>query len=381
MKKAILLVIAAVSLCLSLVPGTAEAQTAPTVSKTSVDIKFPTQMDFSITATGNSNISDVRLRYTVQQESFAEVTSEVAVPVTSAKTVSTHWVMDMRQTGGFPPGTTVHYWWVVRDASGGRVETLPTAVDFNDTRYKWQKKSEGLVDLYWYSGSNTFANELMAAAQDGLTKLAGNTGARLKKRVSLYIYASSTDLKGALIFPYEWTGGLTLANFSTIVLGIAPSDLAWGKRAIAHELTHMVVHQVTSNPYSDLPRWLDEGLAVYNEGPLDASMGTALQRAVGSSGLISVQSLASPFSTDAQVANLSYAESFSIVEYLVTAQGQAKMLELLNVFSKGSRYDDALQSVYGFDVAGLNSRWHDYVYKLFNKTTRPAVSLPVAGGA
>src|SRR5512138_2505946 len=105
MRKAILLVITAVSLCLTVVPITAGAQTAPAITKTSVDIKFPTQMDFSVTATSNSKISDVRLRYTVQQESFAQVTSEVMLPVTSATTVSTHWVMDMRQTGGFPPGT------------------------------------------------------------------------------------------------------------------------------------------------------------------------------------------------------------------------------------------------------------------------------------
>jgi hypothetical protein len=379
MKKVVLLFITMALLSLTLLTEAAGAQTRLTVSKASVDIKFPMQMEFRMTATSNANISDVRLRYTVEQETFAQVTSEVTVPVAASATANAHWIMDMRKTGGFPPGTAVRYWWVVRDAAGGRIETPPAAADFNDSRYKWQKKSEGMVDLYWYDGGNSLANELMSAAQESLTKLASSTGAKLKKQVRLYIYASSTDLKGALIFPYEWTGGLTLAGFSTIVLGIAPSNLAWGKRAVAHELTHLVIHQVTHNPYNDLPRWLDEGLAVYNEGTLDAVMGSALQRAVNTDSLISVQSLASPFSTDAQVANLSYAESYSVVEYLVTAHGQAKMLELLNVFSQGSQYDDALQRVYGFDVAGLNSRWRDYVYRLFNKTTKPAVALPPVG--
>jgi hypothetical protein len=33
------------------------------------------------------------------------------------------------------------------------------------------------------------------------------------------------------------------------------------------------------------------------------------------------------------------------------------MAELLKVFKEGSRYDDALQKVYGFDMDGLDAQW------------------------
>ncbi len=114
-----------------------------------------------------------------------------------------------------------------------------------------------------------FANQLMTIAQQALTRLEGNTGAHLVRPIRIYIYASAQDLQGAMIFPEEWTGGVAFTEYGIVAIGIAPDNLAWGQTAIAHELTHLVVHQMTFNPYNELPTWLDEGLAVYNQGPLD----------------------------------------------------------------------------------------------------------------
>jgi hypothetical protein len=355
-------------------PSPAGAQGTLAVVKSAAEVKYPLQVNFSLSAKSSVTISDIRLRYSVEQDSFAEVTSETYLSFTPASAVNAQWTMDMKRIGGFPPGTVIRYWWVIKDASGARIETPPSRVDFEDNRYSWQNLTEGLVNLYWYSGGTAFAKEVMAVAQEALTRLSVDTGAQIKKPVKIYVYGSNQDLLGALIFPYEWTGAVTYSQYGTIVMGVSPANIAWGKRVVAHELSHLVIHQVTFNPYNDLPRWLDEGLAVYNEGLLDVSFGTALKRAVDSGNLISVRSLASPFSANAEQASLSYAESYSFVSYLISTYGQKKMLELLNLFSRGSTYDDALRTEYGFDSDGLNGMWRDYVKKLF-QTGRPAVAF------
>jgi len=74
-----------------------------------------------------------------------------------------------------------------------------------------------------------------------------------------------------------------------------------------------------------------------------------------------VQSLSSPFSAYADKALLSYAQSYSLVEFLITSYGQAKMLELLNTFRQGSSYDAALERVYDFDMDELDSLWREYI--------------------
>jgi Peptidase MA superfamily len=378
MRRLLLALLGMLAIAGLLCPVATEAQSSLAVTRSTAEVKFPLQMIFSVSAKSDANISDIRLRYSVDQESFAQVISEAYVTFAPGTNVNAQWTMDMRRIGGFPPGTTIHYWWVIKNVSGARTETDPAVVVFDDNRYKWQTENEGLVNLYWYSGAKSFADQVMSAAQEALDKLAEDTGAGLKNPVKIYVYASTQDLLGALIFPYEWTGAVTFSQYGSIAIGMSPANLTWGKRAIAHELAHMVIHQVTLNPYSDLPRWLDEGLAVYSEGLLDVSFSSALKKAVESNSLMSVRTLSSPFSANSELAALSYAESFSFVSYLISTYGEDKMHALLEVFSKGSTYDNALQSVYGFDSDGLNDRWLQYANDLF-RTKKPAVSLAGAG--
>jgi hypothetical protein len=272
----------------------------------------------------------------------------------------------------------VGYWWTVTDDKGVRIETEMTKISVNDARYSWQSLTEGKVTLYWYEGDETFAWELMDVARQTLVLLAENTGAELEKPVNIYIYASSQDLLGAMIFPQEWTGGVAYTRFSTIAIGIPQENLDWGKRAMVHEFTHLVIHQMVFNPYNDLPTWLDEGLAMYAEGGLEPVFAALLDKATAEDGLVSVRSLSSPFSAYANEASLSYAESYSLVEYLVSNYGQGKMLMLLNTFGEGSSYDGALESVYDFDSDGLDVLWQDYAAKQYQgEEGKVIVTLPV----
>jgi hypothetical protein len=170
-----------------------------------------------------------------------------------------------------------------------------------------------------------------------------------------------------MIFPNEWTGGVAFTSYNIVAIGISPSNLSWGQGAMTHELTHIVVNQVIFNPYNDLPVWLNEGLAMYSEGPLSSQFTSPLKAAIVNNTLISVRSLSSPFSAYPDKANLSYAESYSFVDYLVSQHGSEKMLALLNAFKQGSTYDGALQSVYGFDMEGLNSQWNTWVKTQYGK--------------
>jgi hypothetical protein len=359
MKRKILILLLAVLFLVPLIPGSAAAADALTVTGSSAQVNFPASITFSISARSDVNISDIRLRYTIERMEFATIISEVVVDFQPAKTVNANWVWDMRRTGGLPPGTGVNYWWTVEDSSGKSVETVPQKVVIQDNRYTWHTSQQGKVTLYWYKGDNSFAAQLMDAAQQALGKLSENSGAELNSAVSIYIYASADDLQGSMIFPQEWTGGVAFTEYGTVAIGIAPtaSDIAWGKRAIAHELTHLVVHQVVFNPYNDLPVWLDEGLAMSSEGPLEDYFVSALSKAEKDNTLLSIRSLSSPFSAYSDVSILSYAESYEAVQYLINEYGRQKMYELLDTFRQGSGYDEALEKVYGFDMDALNMLW------------------------
>jgi hypothetical protein len=57
------------------------------------------------------------------------------------------------------------------------------------------------------------------------------------------------------------------------------------------------------------------------------------------------------------VSYLSYAESYSVVDYLIRNYGKERMFQLLDTFHQGSTYDGALRKVYGLDTKSLNTEW------------------------
>ena len=148
-----------------------------------------------------------------------------------------------------------------------------------------------------------------------------------------------------------------------VALGVSTAQLGWGEGAMAHEMAHLVVHQVTMNGYGiSLPNWLDEGLAMYAEGELSSDMAAALSSAVKRDRLDSVQSLSSSFPADTAGATLAYAESYSLVEFLLDNKGgKENMLELLGAIRAGSGYQDALQEVYGLSISQLDYQWKQYL--------------------
>jgi len=356
MIKRIGLVILA--LLLLLVSSPVKAESDISVLDTSVTIDFPYSLAFNLEAESSADIVDARIHYQVDRMNYAQVVSEGWAEFIPTTRVETSWVWDMRKAS-LPPGAQVTYWWTIKNADGEELQTLPKVVYFEDDRYQWQSLTEGDITIFWYHGDDEFANELMDACQEGLARLTQEFGAYLQRPINIYVYASSQELQGAMIFPQEWTGGVAFTEFGIIAIGISPDSIDWGKEALVHELTHLVVHQLVFSPYGSLPVWLDEGLAMYNEGELSPQLRSRLEEAISEGKLLSVRSLCSPFSADPEKAYLSYAESYSLVEYLLGNYSGDNMLDLLTLIKQGSTYDEALTEAYGFDIDGLDTRWRE----------------------
>jgi hypothetical protein len=349
------------ALLLLLRPSPVAAETGIAVIASDVDVDFPSRAVFTVQAESYVDIVDVRLRYQVDRMNYAEVVSEGWADFTPDTRIEANWVWDMTNAG-LPPGSEVAYWWVIEDDDGNRIETSPEKMHFDDSRFTWHSLTSSVGDgagmtLSWYTGGDSFARELMNTCEEGLARLTQDIGAYPERPIKIYIYASASDLRGAMVYSQEWTGGVAFTDFGIIAISIPPSQLEWGERALVHELTHLVVHQATFSPYGQLPLWLDEGLATYSEGELDPDLRSSLNRAISEGTLISVRSLCSPFSAYADKARLSYAQSYSLVEYLLDNYGQDRMLDLLTLFKQGNTYDEALTDVYGFDIAGLDGLW------------------------
>jgi hypothetical protein len=351
----------ALAAILVITPTIAHSQDQITLLDSSAQIYFPSALVFKIKAQSQNDIIKLRLHYQVDKMNYATVTSEAWPQFTPSQKVQAEWIWDMRKAS-LLVGATIKYWWTIEDTTGDSLTTPFQIIRFDDLRYTWKKATSGQISLFWYQGNQSFVDQLMAGCQQALDRLAQDTGVYLKQPVSIYIYASPEDLRGAMVFPQEWTGGIAFPEYGLIAIGIPTNELDWGKGALAHELGHMVTHQITFSPFgANLPFWLDEGLAMYAQGKPDPYLESVLEKAITQHSLISVRSLASPFSAIPEEAYISYAESQSLIAFLIQNYGSDKMLQLLNLFKEGNTYDEALTQVYGFDQDGLDTQWQEYI--------------------
>ncbi len=332
------------------------------IVSSAVHAEFPTSLTFAAEAESAHPITKVELRYRIKKVTTASVTATVMPAFTPAERVSATWVWDTRKES-LPPGAEIEYQWKIADQGGGVLETPWERFIFEDGRHPWQEIQEGGIRLFWYEGDRSFAEALMRAVQKALEKLEREAGATLQSDARIYIYASTAELHDALIFPQEWTGGLTFADYGIIVIGISPSLQSWGERIMAHEMTHLVIHQLIYGPLAVLPAWLDEGLAMNAEGDLRPDLAAMLADALASDSLFSLRSLSGAFPADYDAAGLAYAQSFSVVKYLLDTYGREKMQSLIYAFKGGATADEALTRVYGFDVEGLEKEWLSSISK------------------
>ena len=374
-KKAL---IALALLMVLLVPARVSAASDIKLAGSSTNIDFPTLLTFNVKAESSSPITRIRLRYQVDKMTYAPSFAEVWMDFPPGKDVSSSWGWDMRK-GGLPPGANVTYWWIIEDASGNSITTPRESVQFNDTRYKWQHVTQDMITIYWYQGGQSFADQLMQAAVAAKARLEADTGVVLDKPVSIFIYSTYQDLRGSMVAPEEWTGGVAYAGFNIISIGISTDNLDWGKGAVAHELGHLITHQVTTSPYAgDLPPWLDEGLAMHAEAIQSDSDKAELKKAISDGSIATLRSLSSPFSADPKEAFYDYAESQSVIEYLTSNFSKNKINDLLKQINNGYSVDEALQKVYGFDLDGLDKAWMDWLMAQLQKQSGSALLRPAA---
>ena len=355
MSRRLLLLLLTLALLMVTLP--AAAQGTITVSNDEPLLEFPDRLTFRAKFQNDRPIEKVELEYGVDQWTCGTVIAKAFPEITPGKDVSTEWTWEKKQSGSQPPGSQIWWRWHIFDDQGKEIVTNRKETVWLDDQHDWQTVSGDNINLHWYDGGSSFGSELHQSAVKSLADLAQVTGLRTAKPIDLYIYGNNQDMKDAILFEPSWTGGLAYPDHNIVIIGITTDQMEWGKRTQAHELTHALVGQLTFSCLSDMPTWLLEGLAMYGEGGLDQASQAQFDAALADDALLPVRSLSGGFSEESDKANVSYAQSYSLVQFLIEQYGQAKMLDFLRTLRDGATVDEALQQTYGFDIEGFEDAW------------------------
>jgi hypothetical protein len=361
-----------------LFPFSTAGQTAvASILENTAVANFPHTVTFRLQTEPGQTAS---LSYGVDKASCLDVASQVPVPVDAQGRAE--WVWIMSRSGNPPPGATIWWEWTVTDESGRQQTTPRQTITLADERFDWQLVETDNIRLYWYRGERV-GPLLLDAAAEGLAILEADMGITLGSPVTIYIYDSSDNMRQALLYVQEWAGGVAFVDYNTILMGVPPASVeSWGRPTIRHELAHLVIGQFgRSCVGGSRPNWLEEGLAVYAEGPPSERVQRDIRAGIEENRFEPLRSLIGSFPAHDSQATMAYSQSYSVVNYLLETYGAAQMQALLLELAAGTGYDAALETVYGLNTDDMEVAWRTAIgapARTIPPTPQPLDAMPLA---
>lgn len=261
--------------------------------------------------------------------------------------------------GTTPPNTHFDYQFRVTD-SNGATSVGPVAQGvFVDNRFEWQTLTEDQVVVHWYAGDQAFGKSAADVANGAIDTASQVLGVTLDKPVDLFVYNTEDDMRSAISPDRENVAGEAHPDIDTMYVWI-PSDQAADSFAgtlIRHELTHLVFHRAVDNPYHGVPRWLDEGTAVYLSEGYSSYWQGFVNGAVANKTLIPLDGLAGLFPSVQSEFYLAYGEAVAAVDYFIRTYGDQTFWSLVKSYGNGVSDDAAFTAATGSDVDAFNAAW------------------------
>lgn len=234
---------------------------------------------------------------------------------------------------------------------------------------KWQQQNSAHFIIYYKEAPEDFIGEVVDAAEDYYQKITRDLGFTRyeywmwEDRAKIYIYKDSEDYHSASGKP-SWASGH--AEYEKKIIYTYP--LAWGffDTLLPHELGHIIFREFVGFKNNNVPLWLDEGVACYQERTRRWGSEKEVRKSIEEKKFIPLLELTEIKSLsdfdDAKV-ELFYNESVSAVSFLVNNYGKYNFVRFCKELKDNNSLDKAIDSAYGrFDnLKELNDVWYKYL--------------------
>ncbi|OYW13267.1 MAG: hypothetical protein B7Z55_17135 [Planctomycetales bacterium 12-60-4] len=194
-----------------------------------------------------------------------------------------------------------------------------------------------------------YGERALTLLRDGKTILSAKYGADIKRPVLVEFFGAQQDFA---IRTFGALGGQGMLGvcFGTVVTMNSPGSLAHGRNnwesTLWHEYCHVITLTVTKNR---MPRWLSEGISVYEERQHDPAWGMQMDEkhramVLDEETLTPMSRLSGAFMAPKTQQHLMFAyyESSQAVEFLLEKCGKEKFQGILRDLAAGKRINDAI---------------------------------------
>lgn len=215
-----------------------------------------------------------------------------------------------------------------------------------------------------------YGDRVMALLEGARENLNAKYGVRLEGKTLVEIFAEQQDFAIRTFGELGGAGYLGVC-FGTVITMNSPAGAGVATRSnweatLWHEYCHVVTLQATRNR---MPRWLSEGISVYEERERSPVWGARMNRAFRErilggregKGLVPVTELSSAFLRSREPEDLMFAyyESSLVVEFLVNRRGVETVRAILGALAEGRRIHEALAGAAG-ELGKLEAEFAGY---------------------
>jgi tetratricopeptide (TPR) repeat protein len=148
-----------------------------------------------------------------------------------------------------------------------------------------------------------------------------------------------------------------------------PGEFSWAE-TLWHEMAHVITLQMSNNR---LPRWLSEGISVWEERRARPEWGReqeiSFAQALDQKKVLKLSDLNEGF-TNPQTISLAYYESSLLVDHLVRTYGEPKLRELLRAYGRGLETEAALKEAYNATLDELQVSFDAALERDFGRLRR-----------
>jgi hypothetical protein len=319
----------------------------------SADSTYGEQMRFEVELVGGA---PERLQLLIRSPGSDAAT---VIPVTASGNRATH-VLD---TGSdyVTPNTLVTYQWRAIDGDETQLSTVG-ALRYDDDRsgLDWQSAQLGEATVHWYGGAEAQARRFGELTAIGVERAEELLGTRLAGPVDVFVYDSQADFFGALgPGAREWTGAAAYSEIRTIFMWLGGGSAAYLEQAMIHEVTHVVFHDATDNPFHEPARWLNEGIATWAETRNDDGEREIVESEARGDGLFAFEAITEQFPIGDRGALLSYAQGTSMVQLIVERHGTEAIARIMAALRAGASDAEALEAGTGVPADDLYADFYE----------------------
>jgi hypothetical protein len=329
----------------------------PTFSNTRITYQFGEQAVFETTVQSSLPVDELLL--SLQANGMETRLEEVPVNAFGEAVFQ----YDLRQTY-LPPFAAINVWFTAILQDGSQVESETFQFIYEDNRYSWNTLESPPFLIKWQNGNAQVGQTILDTAQNGLKAAQAVLPVQTPVQIRLYVYEEAAELQNALTLGQisnQWTAG-SANPVQNVILISAPEGANQQlelERQIPHELVHILMANLLGEKTTRIPSWLSEGLASQAELNPNPDYERALQQAVDSNSLLSMESLCRGFPTDASGAFLAYAQSESFTRFISQKYGDPSIRRLVQVYQDGMDCQQGSLSALGVSLQQVELDWRD----------------------